>query len=342
MLCALLRPGAPRPAFPAIGLLALVFAVFGLALPADALPSQSLKLGYMLAKDSPLGAGATAFADELARRTGGRITVEQIPNAVLGGEAAMMKALQLGMLDVAFVTGRELPGIVPQTALYSIPFLFKNAGHARAVLDGEIGQGQLDMFRAKGFVGLAWGETGVRHLTNSEREIRKPGDLKGLKLCVQQSDITIAGFRALGAEPAYLPLSQLPGALRSGQLDGEENTIAAIQMARLNEVQPFLSLTGHVYEPALFLTSTMVFDALSAQDRAAVVEAARAGARASREYAADFEAKAVAALIQSGMKVTVVVDRSGFAAGLASVMPDYRHIFGAELLERVQRAANGS
>jgi tripartite ATP-independent transporter DctP family solute receptor len=342
---ALLRPGLPkltfRSAFAAV-LTSLAVAAFAFAAPGAAQSSHVLKIGYMLPKDSQLGAGAAAFAEELSKRTGGQIAVEQYPNASLGGEAEMVEALKLGTLDLASITGAPLPGIVPEVGVFNIPFLFKNAEHARAVLDGPIGQSILQKFRPKAMVALAWGETGMRHLTNSKREIRAPADLKGLKLRLPESDVMLIGFKALGAEPASLPFSKLYAALQFGQFDGQESPITAIRSAKFNEVQKFLTLSAHVYEPAVFLISADVYDALSEDDKKAVIEAARIGAEGSRKFAAEAQAKGVAALAQAGMKVTAEIDTRSFARAMASVMPAYRKKFGAALIDQIERAGSGS
>ena len=158
--------------------LAIAAAAWFCVAPLHAQTTRTLKIGYILSKDSQLGAGATAFADEVAKRSGGRLAVEQYPNSALGGEVEMLKALQLGTLDLAFITGAPLPTVVPEVGAFNIPFIFKDVEHAHAVLDGPIGQDYLRKFDSKDLVALAWGENGMRHLTNSKREIHAPEDLE--------------------------------------------------------------------------------------------------------------------------------------------------------------------
>lgn len=162
--------------------------------------TKTLKLGYILSRQSQLGAGADVFADEIMKRTNGRYHIEQYPDSALGGEVEMLKAVQLGTVDLAFITGAPMPNILPEIGVFNIPFLFRDVNHAHAVLDGPIGQSYLEKFRNKDLIALAWGENGMRQLTNSRREIRTPEDLRGLKLRVPQSDVMVAGFKALGAD----------------------------------------------------------------------------------------------------------------------------------------------
>ncbi len=298
--------------------------------------ARGLKLGYILAQDSQLGAGATALAKELAQRTGGRLSVEQFPNSVLGGEVEMLKGVQLGTIDIAFITGAPLPNIVPGVGVFNIPFLFRDAAHAHAALDGEFGQSYLKKFREKDLVALAWGENGMRHITNSKREIKSPDDLKGLKLRLPQSEVMLAGFKAMGAEVAPLPFPQLYEALKLGQFDGQENPIATIIASKFDQVQKYLTVSGHVYDPAVIVMSVDAFDELAEADRAAMLEAAKAGAKASRVFAAEAQAKGVATLRQAGMTVTAEIDRAKFVAAVSGASAQFDKLFGADVIAKVR------
>jgi len=321
--------------------LVIAAAAWFCAAPLHAQTTRTLKISYILSKDSQLGAGAKAFAEEVAKRSGGRLAVEQYPNAALGGEVEMLKALQLGTLDLAFITGAPLPTVVPEVGAFNIPLIFRDVEHAHAVLDGPIGQDYLRKFDSKDLVALAWGENGMRHLTNSKREIRTPEDLKGLKLRLPQSEVMLIGFKALGADPALLPFPQVFGALQSGQFDGQENPIATIMSAKFAQVQKYLTLSGHVYDPAVFLASPDMFNELPDEDRKILTEAARAGAQASRKYAAEAQEKGVAALRQAGMTVTTEVNRALFSKAMVSAIPDYEKRFGAEIIQRIRQTGAG-
>jgi tripartite ATP-independent transporter DctP family solute receptor len=304
--------------------------------PASAQTPKTLKLGYILSTDSQLGAGATVFANEVAKRTAGRYHVEQYPNSALGGEVEMLKAVQLGTVDLAFITGAPLLNFLPEVGVFNIPFLFRDLSHAHAVLDGPIGQSYLAKFHDKNLIALAWGENGLRHLTNSKHEIRTPDDLKGLKLRVPQSDVMVTGFKALGADVHPLAFPLLYDALQSGEFDGQENPIATIISSKFNQVQKYLTLSGHVYDPAILFMSVDDFDALSADDKAAFIAAAKLGGTASRQFAATAEKNGVAQLAQSGMQVVTNVDRAKFAAAMAPANPVFAKQFGGNLIEQIR------
>ena len=317
------------------GIAGIAALVAALVLGPSAASARTLRIGYILSTDSQLGAGAKLFAEELAMRTENRIMIEQFPNSALGGEVEMLKGVQLGAIDLAFITGAPLPNIVPEVGVFNIPFLFRDAAHAHAALDGPIGQEYLQKFRAKDLVALAWGENGMRHITNSKRDVRTPDDLKDLKLRLPQSDVMLAGFKALGADVAPLPFPQLYGALQSGQFDGQENPIATIQASKFSQVQKFLTVSGHVYDPAVIVMSVDAFEELDEGDKEAIVAAAKLGAKASREFAADAQAKGVAALAEAGMQVTREIDAGAFAAAMAGATPEFENRFGADVIRQI-------
>ena len=327
----------PRRQF--IRILAGTAAGFGggiAAVAARAQDAKTLKLGYILSRDSQLGAGADVFANEIAKRTSDRLRIEQYPNSALGGEVEMLKAVQLGTIDLAFITGAPLPNFVADVGVFNIPFLFRDVDHAHAVLDGPIGRTYLSKFRDKDLVGLAWGENGMRHLTNSQHEIRSPDDLKRLRLRVPQSDVMVTGFKALGADVHQLAFPLLYAALQSGEFDGQENPIATIMASKFYQVQKYLTLSGHVYDPAILFMAVDTFDDLSADDKKSFVEAAKLAGEASRRFAAAAQKNGVAQLAQWGMKVVTDVDRAKFAAAMASANPIFSQQFGSNIIEHIR------
>ena len=303
--------------------------------------AKTLRFGYILSPSSQLGEGEKVFAAEIAARTGGCYTIENYPNAMLGGEVAMMKDVELGALDLAFITGAPLPNLLPEAGIFNIPFLFRDATEARAVLDGPIGDEYLKRFSKIGVVALAWGENGMRHITNAKRPIRTPEDLAGLKLRLPQSDVMTAGFMALGADVRQTPFPQVYGALRSGSVDGEENPIATILSTRFYEVQTYLTMTAHVYDPAVIVMSSDAFVSLSDADKAAFAESAKLGAQASRRVASDAEKTGIATLRARGMSVIETVDRKAFADRVFAVEPLFEKQFGRSAIDRVRSAAKG-
>ena len=314
----------------------LMVATLLLIAPVGARAEQVLRIGYLLSQNSQLGAGAKAFADEVKKRTGGKFRVEQFPNGEVGGEVEMIQAVQSGQVDIALITNAPFTNIIPEFGVFDVPFLFRNAHHAHAVLDGPIGKEYLEKFKSKDMVALAWGENGLRHLTNSKRPIKEPQDLSGLKLRVPQSDVMVQGFQALGASAEPLAFPLLYSALSTGKFDGQENPIATIVSAKYDRVQKYLTLSGHIYSWAAFIISKDVYDDLSPADRAAFVAAAELGGAASRRYAADAEKSGVEKLRQGGMEVVAEIDRDAFIATLKPAKAKFVEKFGAALIARIE------
>ena len=327
----------PRRQF--IRILAATAAGFGggiAAVAARAQDAKTLKLGYILSRIPSSARVPTSSPTKSLNAPAIAFEIEQYPNSALGGEVEMLKAVQLGTIDLAFITGAPLPNFVADVGVFNIPFLFRDVDHAHAVLDGPIGRTYLSKFRDKDLVGLAWGENGMRHLTNSQHEIRSPDDLKRLRLRVPQSDVMVTGFKALGADVHQLAFPLLYAALQSGEFDGQENPIATIMASKFYQVQKYLTLSGHVYDPAILFMAVDTFDDLSADDKKSFVEAAKLAGEASRRFAAAAQKNGVAQLAQWGMKVVTGVDRAKFAAAMASANPIFSQQFGNNIIEHIR------
>lgn len=151
-----------------------------------------------------------------------------------------------------------------------------------------------------------------------------------------QSDVMLAGFNALGANVKPLAFPLLYSALQSSEFGGQENPIATILSSKFYQVQKYLTLSGHVYDPVILFISDDDFDDLSAQDQKAFIEAAKLAGQASRNFAAEAEKSGVSQLAQSGMSVTTNVDRAQFAAAMASANPIFSQKFGADLIQQIR------
>ena len=244
--------------------------------------------------------------------------------------------MQLGTQELAFSSTGPIPNFVPETKILDVPFLFRDKAHARAVLDGPIGQEMLTKFDSKGFKALAWAENGFRHMTNSKRDIVKPEDAKGLKMRTMENKVHMDGYRAFGILPTPMAFPELFGALQQGTVDGQENPIPVILSAKFAQVQKHLSLTGHVYSPALLLLSPKVWNKLSDGDKKVFVQAAQAAGAAQRKKVNEDEANGIAQLEQQGMKVIKTVDKGAFQAALKVPYEGYAKEFGADNIKKIQ------
>jgi tripartite ATP-independent transporter DctP family solute receptor len=316
--------------------MALSVTLAGLAAVAPAVAQTALKMNIALAQNSHYGVAIDTFAREVEKRTNSRYKVQTFYSGALGAERESVEGVQLGTLDLTLTSTGPLPNFVPEVAILDIPFLFRDYAHARAVLDGPIGQELLTKFPPKGMVGLAWGENGFRHMTNSKRPVNLPDDLKGLKMRTMENPIHIEAYRQFGILPTPMAFTEVFTALQQGTVDGQENPLSVITAAKLDQVQKYLSLTGHVYSPAVFLMNKAQWDKLSEADKQAFLDATREGVKANRARVDDDERRAVADLRAKGMLVVDNVDRGRFQIVLAAVYVDFGKRFGQVNIDRIK------
>ncbi len=309
---------------------------FGLVAGQSALSQTVMKINISTAQNSHQGVAIDTFAKEVAKRTDGRYKVETFYSGSLGGERESVEAVQLGTQALTFTSTGPVPNFVPETKILDVPFLFRDKAHARAVLDGPIGDDLLKKFDARGFKALAWGENGFRHMTNSKREIKEPDDLKGLKMRTMENPVHIAAYKGLGIVTTPMAFPEVFTALQQGTVDGQENPLSVIMASKFDQVQKYLSLTGHVYSPCIFLMNKADFEKLSAADKTAFLEAAKAGVKANRDRVDSDDEKGVAELRSKGMDVTEKVDKPAFVAKLAPVNAEFEKQFGKDNIEKIR------
>jgi len=225
---------------------------------------------------------------------------------------------------------------VPEIKILDIPFLFRDYDHARKTLDGKIGQDLLGKFPSKGLVALAWTENGFRHMTNNKRPIQVVGDANGLKMRTMENKVHMAGYKTFGILPTPMSFAELFTALQQGTVDGQENPIPVILSAKFSQVQKHLSLTGHVYSPALLLTSPAVMAKVSEADKKVFQEAAQKSVAAQRKRVNDDEAAGIAILKKDGMQVVEKVDGDSFRKAITPALADFSKEFGAANIAAIQ------
>ena len=309
----------------------------GLVAASASLHAQTtMKISISTAQNSHQGVAIDTFAKEVAARTGGRYKVETFYNGSLGGERESIEAVQLGTQELAFSSTGPVPNFVPDAKILDVPFLFRDKAHARAVLDGPIGQELLTKFDAKGFKALAWAENGFRHMTNSKRDVKEPADLKGLKMRTMENPVHIAAYKGLGIITTPMAFPEVFTALQQGTVDGQENPLPVIMSAKFSQVQKHLSLTGHVYSPCIFVMNKASFDKLAAADKTAFLEAAKVAVKANRDRVDQDDANGVKELRAQGMTVIEDLDKAKFVAQLAPVNAEFEKQFGKANLDKIR------
>lgn len=329
----------PCPHLPVIALLLfLALALAGLALAGLPAHAQVLKLGHTLPPDSHYGDAASAMAEELGRGSAQRLKLQQFPNGQLGGAIEMAAALRRGDLDLLIAAAGTFSGQIPELQILDLPYLFEDAGHAAAVLDGPLGKRLMAAVNASGLIGLAWGDNGFRQITNAKRPLRRPEDLNGLRIRVMANPVLADGLRRLGAVPAQnVTFLDLFGALRQGTLDGQENPVGVILSVEMWRVQRYLSLTDHAFSAALIVASPARWGTLVAAERTLLIAAAQAGATTMRARSAADREVGIAQARQRGMVVEANPDRAAFRAALRSATTDFAKRFDPAELDAISR-----
>lgn len=301
-------------------------------LATTALAQQTITITHPSPETSHFGVAAQAFADAVEAAAGDRfdVLVQRVDN-----EREALEGTQVGAQEFAITSAGPIGNFVISARVFDIPYLFRDYAHARAVLDGDIGQDILGQFTAAGLVGLAWGENGFRHLTTGSRAIAAPADLVGLKVRTMENAVHMAAWTAAGVLPTPMAFSELPPALQQGTVDGQENPIPVILANNFDQLQSHLYLTAHVYSPGVIVGSPTFLDGLSAEDRAVFEAAATAAQAANRAKVQADEASGVAELKARGMDV-VEVDREAYRTAMAAAMPGFEAEFGADLIAQIR------
>ncbi|SNY91657.1 tripartite ATP-independent transporter solute receptor, DctP family [Cohaesibacter sp. ES.047] len=312
--------------------------VAGLLLASAPVSAKTLNLGFTPPLDSHYGDAGKAFKAKIEELSGGDITVSLKPAGALGGERSVVEGLQIGAIEMTISSTGPIGNFVPDVYALDFPFLFKSYESAHKVLDGEIGQELLDQMADSDLIGLAWAENGFRHITNSKHPIVKPSDLEGIKLRTMENEVHIAAFQALGAAPTPMSWTEVLTALQQGTIDGQENPTPIITVNHMWEIQKYVTMTGHVYSPAVVLMSKVHWDQLSEQEQKWVKEAAHVAAEASRATVAAKEKSGVQLMIDNGMEVVTDVDKDAFAAAVQPVYDEFAPKYAPELIQRIRDA----
>lgn len=291
---------------------------FFLTFSAPGYAAMVLTFGHAQPPEHPRARAAQRFAETIKERTRGRIVIDVAGAASVGDDAAMMKALADGSLDLTANSQGTVSAVVPEFSAIGMPFLFASPEAAWRILDGPAGQVLAQKAAAKGLIVLGFWDNGIRHLSNATRPIREPGDVRGLRIRTPADPVTQDVVVALGGKPVEMKFSDVYNALLRGVVDGQENPLTNILSAKLYEVQKYVSLTGHKYEITPLLMSKRAWDALTAADQAIFRAAAEDATRYQRQVMRQAEANAHKDLAARGLRIDKV-DTRPFAAATSKI-----------------------
>jgi tripartite ATP-independent transporter DctP family solute receptor len=249
---------------------ALSTAMLGSPVLAD---SVTLRLNHNLPDISVTGKTFEFLSKRVDELTNGDVRIRVFHNGQLGQQRESIELVQQGALDMAKSNAAEMEAFEPLFAVLTVPYIFKDSAHAKAVLTGEVGQAVLDAGKDNGLVGIGFLFEGARSFY-ANKPILSPAEMAGMKMRVQPSPSAIRMVELLGAQPTPIAFGELYSALQQGVVDGAENSIGALTQVRHGEVSKHYSLNEHTMVPAVYFMSTAAWDSLSPEQQAAVRQAA--------------------------------------------------------------------
>jgi len=318
--------------------LSALIACFAALLACASAQAQELKFATQNPKGHPLVMGMEKFAEIVAAKSGGKIKISLFPGGVLGSDQANVSALQGGTLDMVVLNSGILASQVKEFGVYDFPFMFGNPREADAVVDGSFGKMMHDKLEAKGIVGLAYWELGFREITNSRRPITKVEDIAGLKLRVIPNAINVDWVKALNANPTPLPFPEVYAALDQKAIDGQENPATVIAANKFYEVQKYVVLSNHQYNPQSLIFSKKVWDTLNPADRKILVDAGVEAGKYQRQVSRDAAGSALETLKKNGMQITELsgAELAKFRDMMKPVIAKHSEIVGADVVNALQ------
>lgn len=306
------------------------------AAPAKTEYKALLKLATMTPASHTYNLGATKFAELVKERSNGRIEVKVFPDGQLGkGERELLEGMQQGNIDIYVGSTGPLGNFSPSMLINDIPFLFRDFNHVDKVLDGPIGTQLLADLDKSGLKGLAFWENGFRNLTNSKVAIKTPADAKGMKIRTMENKTHMLAFKTAGLNPTPMAWSEVFGALQQKVIDGQENPIAVIYTSKIYETQKFLSLTQHVYSPAVLIVSMKKWQGIPKEDQDMLMKTAREVAQYQRKLGRDAEAKLITELEGKGMTVVKDVDKAAWQKAMEPAFAEFSTQFGKDKIDAI-------
>ena len=302
---------------------------------AGAVQAQTeIKFGHVGEPGSLFAASAEEFAKRANARLGGKAKVVVFGSSQLGGDKELLQKLKLGTVDIA-LPSTVMSSVADLIGVFEMPYLVKDRGHMRRIESEVFWKSLAPAAEAKGLKVIAVWENGYRHITNSKRPINTPADLQGIKLRVPEGKWRVKMFQAYGANPSPMKFSEVFTALQTGVMDGQENPFTQIYSAKFQEVQKYLSLTGHVYTPAYATVGSKKWASLPADVRGTLEAVARETQAFVYDKAARDDEELLGKIKAAGVQVNTP-NKDAFISASKPVYEDFaKEVKGAkEVIDR--------
>lgn len=285
-----------------IGILA-VAVFFGVVACTSSTQQKEIKLGHIAAPNTAYDNWAKEFKRQVEEATNNKYKIVIYGGGQLGGSSALMEGLQAGNIQLAVITTSDINQFVKEIDVLDMPFLFRNWDHVEKFLASDVNKELLSLGDQYGLHNLSSMPRGYRHVTTSEKvgPINKPEDFEGVKIRVAESPLYIDIFKALGANAQAMAWGEVYTALQQGTVEAHENTIVTTRDYKINEVQKYMSETGHTFAFGTLMASLDWFKKLPAEDQAIFQKAADDSAVKLGIEQKNDESSAKAELIEKGM-----------------------------------------
>lgn len=300
----------------------------------------ALKAGHVLTEGHSYHLSWQKVGEIVKQKTNGDMTIDVFANSTLGNERDLIEGMQLGAVDLAVVSTGPMSGFSPAFLVLDLPYIFPSYEAAYRVLDGEIGQGMLDSLSKNKLKGFCYWENGFRNVT-AKKPCPNPEDVKGVKIRTMEAEVHMATFNNLGAIATPMAWGEVYTALQQGTIDAQENPIANIYQGRIQEVNPYVTMTRHFYAPSPVLMSLAVWNKLPADYQKILADAIVETRAFARDEIKRGETEYAAAMRKEGATIVEDVDLAKWRAAVQPTYDQYEKKIGKDLIDRVQAVAAG-
>jgi C4-dicarboxylate-binding protein DctP len=259
-----------------------------------------IKFSHVVAVNTPKGKGADYFKKLAEERTAGKVKVEVYPNSSLFKDGEEMEALQLGSVQMLAPSVSKFgPLGAREFEIFDIPYIFDSYEDLHKVTEGPVGKGLFKKLESKGILGLAYWDNGFKEMS-ANKPLRKPEDMKGLKMRIQSSKVLGDQMKAFGALPQVMAFSEVYQALQTGVVDGQENTPSNFYTQKMHEVQKYLTMTDHGVIEYAVIVNKKFWEGLPADIRTTLEGAMKEATKYANDIAKKENDDALAAVKASG------------------------------------------
>jgi tripartite ATP-independent transporter DctP family solute receptor len=294
-----------------------------------------LKLGHSLDTGHAVHKGMVHMAERLDEISGGKMRIDIYPSGQLGGERETVELVQIGSLAMTKVSTSPLESFVPAMQLFSIPYVFRDRDHFFKVLDSEIGKELLESTEVARLRGLGYYDAGSRSFYTTDKLVREPADLKGLKIRVQKSQTSVRMVAALGGSATPISWGELYTALQQGVVDGAENNPPSFYLSRQYEVSKYYTLDEHTAVPDILLMSSRIWNDLTPEQQEWLQRAVDDSVAYQRKLWQEATDEALAAVQAAGVEV-IYPDKTPFQKAVHEMKESYAGTEVADLLTRIE------